>query len=369
MGAPQFKVIDLFAGAGGLSCGLRAAGLQPILAVEKEQDFAATYADNFGAHVLAGDIRELIADGALDCKADVVVGGPPCQGFSNLTGNKKCDPRREMWSPFMDVVERSECKVFLLENVQNLLKSPEGDAILERAESLGFHVRESASVLLASEFGVPQNRRRTIIMGSRLGPIELPKPAGKKQTVRDAFKGIPAKPLHDGLMTSPASGSDLHIRRNPTELSKARYRLVPEGGNRFDLQAAAPELTPDCWIRKTSGGTDLFGRLEWDGPARCTIRTEFYKPEKGRFLHPEEHRPITHWEAARLQSFPDSFRWHGTKIRIAIQIGNAVPPKFAEALGHAMVKHLKAHKQRPVAKPTYSAIQRELFAELELVPS
>lgn len=269
----------------------------------------------------------------------------------------------------MDVVERSECKVFLLENVQNLLKSPEGDAILERAESLGFHVRESASVLLASEFGVPQNRRRTIIMGSRLGPIELPKPAGKKQTVRDAFKGIPAKPLHDGLMTSPASGSDLHIRRNPTELSKARYRLVPEGGNRFDLQAAAPELTPDCWIRKTSGGTDLFGRLEWDGPARCTIRTEFYKPEKGRFLHPEEHRPITHWEAARLQSFPDSFRWHGTKIRIAIQIGNAVPPKFAEALGHAMVKHLKAHKQRPVAKPTYSAIQRELFAELELVPS
>ena len=112
-------------------------------------------------------------------------------------------------------------------------------------------------------------------------------------------------------------------------MSVARYQAIPEEGmNRFDLQKRAPDLTPGCWIRKKSGGTDLFGRLWWDRPA-FTIRTEFYKPEKGRYLHPEQHRPITHREAARLQTFPDEFVFMGSKIEIARQIGNAVPPSLA----------------------------------------
>lgn len=101
--------------------------------------------------------------------------------------------------------------------------------------------------------------------------------------------------------------------------------------NRFELQRNAPELTPQCWVNKTSGGTDLFGRLWWDRPA-FTIRTEFFKPEKGRYLHPEQHRPITHREAARFQTFPDRFVFKGTKIEIARQIGNAVPPLLAGAV-------------------------------------
>jgi DNA (cytosine-5)-methyltransferase 1 len=109
-----------------------------------------------------------------------------------------------------------------------------------------------------------------------------------------------------------------------------------EGMNRFDLQRIAPELTPACWIRKTSGGTDLFGRLWWNRPA-FTIRTEFFKPEKGRYLHPEQHRPLTHREAARLQSFPDSFHFTGTKIEIAKQIGNAVPPRLAAHIAASLV--------------------------------
>jgi DNA (cytosine-5)-methyltransferase 1 len=108
--------------------------------------------------------------------------------------------------------------------------------------------------------------------------------------------------------------------------------------NRFDLQARAPQLTPECWIRKTTGGTDLFGRLWWDRPA-VTIRTEFFKPEKGRYLHPEQHRPITHREAARFQSFPDDFVFKGTKLEIARQIGNAVPPLLAGAVASS-VKNL-----------------------------
>ena len=110
------------------------------------------------------------------------------------------------------------------------------------------------------------------------------------------------------------------------------------------MQRIAPELTPACWIRKTEGGTDLFGRLWWDRPA-FTIRTEFFKPEKGRYLHPVQHRPITHREAARLQSFPDSFKFTGTKIEIAKQIGNAVPTLMAAAVAECVLKMLKSKEK------------------------
>ena len=163
----------------------------------------------------------------------------------------------------------------------------------------------------------------------------------------------------DGFVESP----ELHIGRRPTDVSLQRYRLIPEGGNRFDLQRLAPELTPGCWIRKTKGGTDLFGRLEWDSPARCTIRCEFYKPEKGRYLHPSENRPITHWEAARLQTFPDDFRWFGSKIRIAIQIGNAVPPVFAEVIARQVRSHLAEYGARPSSRPKRGVLrQLQLFS-------
>lgn len=327
------KMIDLFAGAGGMTLGFESAGFKSILAVEKEPDFAQTYAENFGPHVLVGDIAELIAAGKINHKADIVVGGPPCQGFSNLTGNRASDPRRAMWRYFMKVVKSSECSVFVIENVPNFISSEEGQAAIKAAKKMGFEIaEESFGLLKASDFGVPQNRKRAIIIGSRIGPISLPRPNGKRMSVREAFKGIPGKANQGPLTSGPLSGKQLHIGRNPTPLSLKRYKLIPEGGNRFDLQKRAPHLTPQCWLRKTEGGTDLFGRLEWDAPARCTIRTEFFKPEKGRYLHPSEHRPITHWEAARLQTFPDSFKWHGSKVRIAIQIGNAVPPLLAQAI-------------------------------------
>lgn len=102
----------------------------------------------------------------------------------------------------------------------------------------------------------------------------------------------------------------------------------------------APEITPQCWINKPSGGTDLFGRLWWDRPS-VTIRTEFFKPEKGRYLHPEKHRPITHREAARIMTFPDNFKFCGTKIEVAKQIGNAVPVKFARKIAEYVYTTLK----------------------------
>ncbi len=365
MTKPRFKMVDLFSGAGGLTLGMSWAGFEPVLAVEKEADFAATYAENFGNHCVARDIAAVVESGLHDVRADVVVGGPPCQGFSNLTGNRSQDPRRIMWRYLMRVVEMTEAKVFVCENVPNMNSSAEGAALMKRARELGYRI--DSGVLLASDFGVPQNRKRGFIIGSRLGPIYLPSPQGTRVSVRHAFtKGlhpgdapIPLEPTHTELTKQPAVGPDLHIARKPTAKSLARYKLVPPGGNRFDLQRAAPELTPECWIRKTSGGTDLFGRILYDEPARCTIRTEFFKPEKGRYLHPQAHRPITHWEAARLQSFPDSFRWIGSKIRIAIQIGNAVPPLVAAALGAVVQKHLQDHSSKSVARPA-ARIVREI---------
>jgi site-specific DNA-cytosine methylase len=121
--------------------------------------------------------------------------------------------------------------------------------------------------------------------------------------------------------------------RSAAVLSRKSYRAIPhEGMNRFDLQRLAPELTPACLIRKKTGGTDLFGRLWWDRPP-FTIRTEFFKLEKGRYLNPVQNRPITHREAARFQTFPDSFRFSGSKIEIVKQIGNAVTPHLDARVG------------------------------------
>ncbi len=325
-------MIDLFSGAGGMTLGFARAGFTPIAAVERVPAFARTYEANFGAHVITKSIEQAITS-VREIRADLVVGGPPCQGFSNLSGNRRDDHRRVLWRYFIDVVESSRCEAFVMENVPNLLTSPEGSEIIKASTDLGFSIE--AKVLKAARFGVPQNRKRTFIVGCKKGAIELLDESGEIATVRDAFRGIPLVPDARAFSRAedPVPTSALHIARNPTETSLRRYALIPPGGNRFDLQRLAPELTPSCWIRKTSGGTDLFGRLEWDRPARCTIRTEFYKPEKGRYLHPSENRPITHWEAARLQTFPDDFLWCGTKIEIAIQIGNAVPPKLAEAVG------------------------------------
>lgn len=124
----KYTLIDLFSGAGGFTHGFVEAGFKPIFAVEKEADFAETYRLNFGNHVVVGEIEKIIANGEIPKQADVVIGGPPCQGFSNLTGNRQSDPRRAMWQFFMDVVEKSKCKVFVIENVPNLLKSSEGEA-------------------------------------------------------------------------------------------------------------------------------------------------------------------------------------------------------------------------------------------------
>jgi DNA (cytosine-5)-methyltransferase 1 len=280
----------------------------------------------------------------------VVTGGPPCQGFSLLNKGRKRDRRKQLWRPYLEVVERAEASIFVMENVPQLLGSAEHEKIVEEATRMGFKL--AWTKLTACDYGIPQSRQRAFIFGCRFAdpadvfppkkthynpgngygnafprPVEYLDDAKPWRTVRDVIMDLP-RPRGTEIRDE-APPLDLHFGRSPTPESMERYRAIPkEGMNRFDLQRRRPDITPKCWIRKTSGGTDLFGRLWWDRPS-VTIRTEFFKPEKGRYLHPVQHRPITHREAARFQSFPDSFRFCGSKIEVAKQIGNAVPPMLA----------------------------------------
>ena len=350
----KLKLIDLFSGAGGFTSGLLSHfgdRLQVVWANDFNRAAVDTYNANFGNHGTHEDLNEYLSDPENEIpQADIVIGGPPCQGFSLLNKNRINDPRKQLWIPFMEVVDRSGASVFVMENVRQLFNSPEHVRIKERAEILGF--KTTAAVLCAADYGVPQVRHRAFIIGSKISDPNLhfpPSPShynprlnGKSKAPRNGIRLLEYTTVRNAIfdldktvrieIREISPPMDLHFGRNPTELSKKRYRTIPEEGmNRFDLQRLAPEITSKCWIRKKSGGTDLFGRLWWDRPA-VTIRTEFFKPEKGRYLHPEQHRPITHREAARFQTFPDHFVFKGSKIEIARQIGNAVPPLLARQL-------------------------------------
>lgn len=353
------RIIDTFAGAGGMTLGfVRSSGgrFQPVWANDFNDCAVATYNTNFGNHCIGGPIEELLEDpGVTIPQGDIVIGGPPCQGFSLLNRDRDGDERRQLWQQFFEVVTRSNASAFVMENVPQLLTSLEYEEIVQAAEKLGFKV--FSDKLCAADYGVPQIRNRALIVGckfadpkdyfpplrthynSRNGSydpklyVENPQPW---RTVREVIGDLPT-PEGTNIRDVPPP-LDLHFGRMPTPKSIARYKAIPEEGmNRFDLQRNAPELMPLCWIKKKSGGTDLFGRLWWDRQA-YTIRTEFYKPEKGRSLHPEQHRPITHREAARFQSFPDDFVFCGKKIEIAKQIGNAVPPMLAAAIAGSMYR-------------------------------
>jgi DNA (cytosine-5)-methyltransferase 1 len=362
-----YRLIDLFAGAGGMTLGFThrafCGGFEPVLSIDNDQASVDTHSSNFTGKSVCADIEKWLQTNTVP-KADIVIGGPPCQGFSLLNKKREGDARRALWEPFLDVVRLSGARVFVMENVAELLSSDEFGEIRECARKIGFDIE--ARVLNAADYGVPQTRKRTIAIGYRTGlkftfpprqthanpSLGLAYPRWK--TVRDAISDLPPKAI--GIEVGISKTLNLHFGRTPTLKSLARYAAVPPGGNRFDLQRNAPKITPQCWIRKTSGGTDLFGRLWWDRPS-VTIRTEFFKPEKGRYLHPVEDRPITHREAARLQGFPDTFHFSGSKVEIARQIGNAVPPPLAGAIAKS-VKALLSPAKKPSKAPSVRNLTR-----------
>lgn len=389
------KVIDLFSGAGGLTTGFHTyvpdghdtSPFESVAAVEFDKSAASTYAANFPtAKVHAGDIAAWDPGDFLD--ADVILGGPPCQGFSGLGKEDPDDPRNLLWQEYKRIVEKVSPKVFVMENVDRFLRSSQFLDLQKAVEGgeLGNYTLR-VKILNSADYGVPQARRRVIVIGTRndLTPVEHPKPShdrnpGKWQpalesdgadsppepwvavgptvferTRRMEIEGVdlPDRPGGDasplGLgKPGPFLTKELHIGRTPEPLSLARYAAIPPGGNRNDLRGKTAiiegeevYLSTKSWDKHNSGSGDVMGRMHYDRPS-VTIRTEPHKPEKGRYLHPTENRPITYYEAALIQGFPEDFKWHGTKIEIARQIGNAVPIGLARALASVVHEALKA---------------------------
>jgi DNA (cytosine-5)-methyltransferase 1 len=358
------SMIDLFAGCGGMTVGFHREGFNPVLSVEWDLAAAATYAANFGeSHTHWGDISLIPEDEIPD--ADVVIGGPPCQGFSNLGSKDVNDPRNKLWKEYLRFVITARPQVFVIENVQRFSKSSEYQLLLDEADhGILKDYKLSPGVLLAADYGVAQRRPRTIIIGSRIGEIPLPAPTHAKvptgklkpwETVRSRIAGIDERPATTELPAAMTEyfgqrirgefkGSDIHFGRQPTSLSLERYDHVPPGGGRFDVP---DHLLSRCWREKKTGTTDVMGRMRWDAPS-LTIRTEFFKPEKGQYLHPQwdaynvdrrVNRVITHYEASLLQDFPKDYLWCGSKTEIAKQIGNAVPSGLAASIA----KHIKQY--------------------------
>ena len=352
LSSQTIATIDLFAGAGGLSLGFHLAGLGylPVFAVEHEAHAAQTFERNFGCDVFAGDIEY----GPEYPDADLIIGGPPCQGFSPL-GRDRDDLSRAklngLWKHFLDAVRSIRPKAFVIENVREFQRSAQFAELLHllEADSILSDYSPVFGVLNAADYGVPQTRLRGILVAVRGHHGELPWPppplrgvesASKRPyaTVREAIGDLPAQTSGTEPQFTEDGGQHLHFGRRPTQMSLERYRAIPPGGNRFDLMKNRPDITPACWANKPSGTTDVMGRLWWDRPS-STIRTEFFKPEKGRYLHPSADRVISHREGARLQSFPDWYIFEGTKTEIARQIGNAVPPLLGEAIARYVYEH------------------------------
>lgn len=343
-----FKVIDIFSGAGGLSLGLTWAGLDVICAVDNNEFAVKTYQKNFEHPILCEDMKNISKEklyskvNLKDEEVDVLVGGPPCQGFSIRRKGSDSDPRNELIFEYVRLVKEIRPKLFLVENVPGIL-GKRGENFLNeilKLEHEGYLIK--TKILDASDYGVPQNRKRVFIVGERLlegkSFFEFPKEDEKnvrKMTVREALVDLPS-PLenHKDHPTIPN-----HKREKISEINQLRISYVPQGGGREYI----PEhLQLECHKKASvekAGHRYSYGRLAWDEPAG-TITARFDSFTRGKFAHPEENRTITLREGARLQSFPDDFEFIGSKVEVAKQIGNAVPPLLAKVLGECLISAL-----------------------------
>ena len=352
----RVRVLDLFAGAGGLTCGFREASdrFKTVRAVEMDRAAAATYTKNHGDVVYRGTIQDWLYEEPVP-DAEIVIGGPPCQGFSTLGKQDEEDVRNLLWHEYAETVRQAGPKYFVLENVPAFLTSAQFGELSEAAAHGGplSDYEFEAHVLNAADYGAAQARRRIVVIGHRRGlrPPGIPAPthAGQHRTLAEALRRVRRSvgaldlpgttTFYDGHeLPGVFRTTQLHVGRRYTPLSVARFAAIPAEGNRFDLPTA---LQARCWRDHTSGSGDVMGRLAWDKPS-VTIRTEFFKPEKGRYLHPDEDRVITHYEAALIQGFPKDYKWVGSKTAIARQIGNAVPIPLGQALAAHLLGELDA---------------------------
>lgn len=372
--------IDLFCGAGGLSNGLMRAGFNVVLGLDFDRHALKTFAANHpGAKAVEADIQEVTGADLLRqagvSRVDLLAGGPSCQGFSTHGKRLEDDPRNFLYKEFLRIVEELQPATVIMENVKGLIISGKGKfkrEVVESFESLGYKV--DGHVVRAVDYGVPQRRERVIFMASRLGEsIDFPAPthgphdslavkAGQLKpyvTVQEAIGDLPkigTESYVEPLPLDEQSESDYqstlrdgsgqvwnHVAKPVSELAMSVISQVAPGQG---LRSVPVDKLPERFhkMRRIANGqlrrdcTTLYYRLSLDEPA-YTITCNFKNVSSGAFTHPLENRAITAREAARLQSFPDSFIFLGSGI--PRQIGNAVPPLLGERMGSAIRKHLE----------------------------
>jgi DNA (cytosine-5)-methyltransferase 1 len=333
------SIIDCFCGAGGMSLGFKQAGFESVYAFDSDPIAIETYKTNLQKNAFVEDIKKLSKKAIYkrigEVLPDVIIGGPPCQGFSVQRRGRDNDNRNNLVLDFLRLVKEFEPKFFVMENVGGLL-APRGKNVMDqlRAKCEGqyfLHVQK----LCALDFGVAQDRRRVFIVGELLKSKAIPRfffplknLAGNQMTVRWAI---------EDLMVKTENDVPNHKADKLSHLNLKRIASLSEGQGRDSLPV---ELQLKCHsLNKKHRHLDVYGRMWWDRPAP-TITARFDSFSRGRFGHPVLNRTITLREGARLQSFPDKFVFHGSKVEVARQIGNAVPPKLACAVAQQLLRYL-----------------------------
>ncbi|MFE0736581.1 DNA cytosine methyltransferase [Streptomyces sp. NPDC058855] len=330
------SAVDLFAGAGGATRGLRDAGLDVLAAVENDAEAAATYRRNHPrVKLLSCDIRQvdpielLQAIGLRRGQLDVLKACPPCQGFSTLAKGEIDQARNDLVLDVARFIDGMLPKILLLENVPGLQRDARLSALLNHLHEKGYTFRGGA--LDATAFGVPQRRKRFILFAVRgdltFSPDEeilslLPRSFGtSRRTARNVL---------DHLKRHLRPGDPLDVYRASSPVVQRRIASIPVNGNRFDLPM---EHQLDCHRKlKNRSAASSYGRVKLDEPAP-TMTTRCTTPACGTFVHPTEHRGLTLREAATFQTFPVSYMFSGNYGSIERQIGNAVPVRMAKGLG------------------------------------
>lgn len=336
------KAIDLFSGCGGLTLGLKQAGFQVIGAVEIDPLATETYRENHKRVLIwEKDISKIsVAEVMVLLKLkrgqlDLLAGCPPCQGFSTITtlnGRIGKDKRNDLVFQFLRFVRVLQPKAVMMENVPKLVKNHRFKKLRAELKKMGYEI--TYSVLNAAQYGVPQRRKRLILVAGHQAKIPFGKPFYRVRTVREAFKKLGKRRAKKDVLHNLSEQRSAKV--------KALIQRIPhDGGSRLDL---GEECQLDCHQR-CDGFTDVYGRMAWN-EVSPTITGGCFNPSKGRFLHPTKNRAISMREAALLQSFPPDyfFSIKRGKSSVAQMIGNALPPEFIRRHARSVIKHMANNK-------------------------
>ena len=346
---PVIRAIDLFCGAGGLTRGLENAGIDVALGVDVDPACKCPYTANNNAHFLLKSVENLekpdFASIFNENEVSLLAGCAPCQPFSTYS-HSWATPKDKRWNllhQFSRLVKTLKPDLVTMENVPRLECQSVFRDFVRLLEHGRYHVYYD--IVNCADYGVPQSRRRLVLIASRFGPIKLIKPTRspeKHKTVRCALEKL--SPLKAGEVCEK---DPLHIACELSPLNLKRIRASKQGGSWYDWDE---ELIADCH-KKHSGKTyrNVYGRMSWD-EAAPTVTTQFYGFGNGRFGHPEQDRAISLREGAILQSFPKNYRFacKGDPVRrkvIGRLIGNAVPVRLAEAIGKTMIRHVRKYEE------------------------